>query len=225
MYKRTMLASLALAPLLLLSGQALADNTNTDTGANSNNTASTTIQNTLRIENMNSLSLDNDVSLGQTTGDNRAEMNTGSGSIDTGSTNASIMITNEGNTISINGSTGSDTESTNNGTTTTTTNSSNGTVTVSSNGGSQEIHAKLGPNGTLNFDSSTDGNTSEAMVLSANTGNLTNSSGDANDPFSATKSDSALSFFAKYILPLLIIALVLTAVVRSYVRRNTNFQT
>jgi len=170
------------------------------------------------------MSVDNHLDLDQATGNNRAGMNTGSGMIDTGSTSASITITNSGNTISINGST--DTDMNGNGGTTTTTLSGDtkGTVSVSNDGNTQKVKATLGPNGQLNIDSSSDqNNSSKALVLSAATGNFGNN-GAARDPFTVTQGDSLSVFFVKYILPLLLIGLVLAAVVWGYVRKNTDLR-
>jgi hypothetical protein len=169
------------------------------------------------------MNIDNHLDLGQTTGSNGASMNTGSGTIDSGSTNASITITNSGNTISINGSAEADTNGDSSNTTTTLSGNTNGTVSVSNDGNTQKVKATLGPNGELNIDSSSDQNSSRALVLSAATGNLDNN-GAARDPFTVTQGDSLSVFFVKYILPLLLIGLVLAAVVWGYVRKNTNPQ-
>ncbi len=228
MRNKTILTTLFIIPLFFFGSSALADSTNSGTGANSTNNSSVQVKNKLEVSNSNSFNANNNVTLSLTTGGNQASSNTGSGSIDTGNISASVSITNESNMPSApsSGTDGNGGSGGNGGGTNPPTGGGKSSVTVTTNGVTQGISAALGPDGQLEFSFMGGGNSEEALVLAANTGNVLGSEeGGLGDPLTATGSESLISFFLKYILPLIIIALVITMSVWRYVRGKTKFQT
>lgn len=74
---------------------------NSLTGADSSNSASTDLTNNADIALANSAEVLNNVTLDATTGNNDADKNTGSGSVSTGDVNAALKVTNVANTNTI----------------------------------------------------------------------------------------------------------------------------
>ncbi|HEX7455884.1 MAG TPA: hypothetical protein VF303_00235 [Candidatus Nanoarchaeia archaeon] len=88
----------ALASGLLFAGGALAtEATNSNTGADSTNNATVSIQNNTTINSSNSANISNNISVWASTGNNSADKNTGDGSVHTGNITGSVSVTNTGN--------------------------------------------------------------------------------------------------------------------------------
>lgn len=87
-----------LAAGLILGSAALAvEATNSNTGANSDNDATVTIENDTTINSSNDAKIENDLSIKANTGDNTADKNTGDGGVSTGDIGGSVSIENTGN--------------------------------------------------------------------------------------------------------------------------------
>jgi hypothetical protein len=101
---KKMLTTVAIAGsgVALLAGVTFASVGNDHTGYNSDNNASLKVENEASITNSNHYNVDNDIFGKANTGDNKAEKNTGDGSVDTGSTDFNVSVTNKGNSATTN---------------------------------------------------------------------------------------------------------------------------
>ncbi len=90
-------ASLIIAPNAFA---ATADNSNT--GADSTNTSSVDVSNSVNIVSENNAYISNNISINANTGGNSADKNTGDGSVTTGDINGSVTIINDVNSNSLN---------------------------------------------------------------------------------------------------------------------------
>lgn len=83
---------------LALAGSAFAaDASNSNTGADSDNDASVSIENDTTVESNNNLTINNTISVSANTGNNSADQNTEDGSVSSGDINGSVSILNTGN--------------------------------------------------------------------------------------------------------------------------------
>jgi hypothetical protein len=83
--------------LLLTSGALAVEATNSNTGADSDNDASVTIENNTTISSTNNANINNTISVSANTGNNSADKNTGDGSVTSGDITGSVSVTNTGN--------------------------------------------------------------------------------------------------------------------------------
>src|SRR3990167_6561549 len=92
-------AASATASLLLVAGVAMANTTasNSDTGSDSTNNATVSVDNDITINSTNNANISNNITINANTGNNSASQNTGDGSVSTGNINGSVSITNTGN--------------------------------------------------------------------------------------------------------------------------------
>jgi hypothetical protein len=89
-------ASLA-GGLLLASGAMAVEATNSNTGADSDNDASVTIENNTTVNSTNNADINNTITVNANTGNNSADRNTGDGSVSSGDINGSVSVANLGN--------------------------------------------------------------------------------------------------------------------------------
>src|SRR3990167_2542361 len=82
------------AGLFLTATVFAADANNSNTGADSDNEATVTIDNDININSENNAIINNNITVNADTGGNSASKNTGDGSIATGSIGGSVTITN-----------------------------------------------------------------------------------------------------------------------------------
>jgi len=87
-----------LAASLALGGVTMAaEATNSNTGADSSNTSTVSIENDVTIDSTNNADINNTININANTGGNSANQNTGGGSVSTGDINGSVSIQNSGN--------------------------------------------------------------------------------------------------------------------------------
>lgn len=87
-----------LAASLALGGVTLAaEATNSNTGADSSNTATVSVENDATIDSTNNADINNTININANTGGNSASQNTGDGSVSTGNITGSVSIQNSGN--------------------------------------------------------------------------------------------------------------------------------
>jgi hypothetical protein len=83
--------------LLLASGALAVEATNTNTGADSTNDSSVSIENNTTVNSTNNADINNTITVNANTGDNSASQNTGDGSVASGDINGSVSVANLGN--------------------------------------------------------------------------------------------------------------------------------
>src|SRR3990170_1156478 len=91
------IAASCLAGLFLTSVVLATDASNSNTGADSTNNASVSIQNNTTINSTNNATITNNISVSANTGSNSATQNTGDGAVSSGDITGSISIENTGN--------------------------------------------------------------------------------------------------------------------------------
>ena len=99
---KLVIAASAFGLFLLLAPSAFAqDASNSNTGADSDNDATVTINNVVDINSQNNANIYNTITINANTGNNSADKNTGDGSVNTGDINGSVNISNDinGNTL------------------------------------------------------------------------------------------------------------------------------